>query len=85
MDIASRAKAVLARLTARRHGRPVPLADLEEALTLEGMDARQAHHATQALLDARAAVETTGGLLPTSPPLATRAPNEVASFSRLHR
>jgi hypothetical protein len=85
MDIASRAKAVLARLTARRHGRPVPPEDVEEALRFEGVSPAEAHEATQQLVEGRAAREAEGGLLPISPPITTRAPHEVASFSRLHR
>ena len=85
MERSAQARAILARLAARRFGRPVPASELMDALEREGMTAEAAAAIMDELVAQRMVYESDGGFLPGAPPLRTRAPTEVASFSKLHR
>lgn len=74
----------LSRLFATRHGRDVPLAEIQRDLESDGFSRDEVEPTLRALQLRRIAVETARGWRPAALPPASRAHERMAQFSWLH-
>lgn len=84
MKLESAVRVALVRLFALRHGRDVPLSEIQRALASEGFASEAVEPILLALQERRVAVRTLAGWRPAGPAPQSRAQAPLASFSWLH-
>lgn len=84
MHTESAVRVALSRLYATRHGRDVPLAEIQRELATEGVAVDAVEPTLRDLQQRRIAVQTPSGWRPASLPPASRARAGMAQFSWLH-
>ena len=84
MHVQGATRVALARLFAIRHGRDVPLVEIEREVVAEGFERALVEPTLRALQERRLAVLTAQGWRPAAHPPQSRAHEPMAQFSWLH-